>query len=782
MSENPHVVDPSATALRDARAAVLAQPGLIGAALRAALTDVADDWLRTRLGDSADVALVAVGGYGRREPAAGSDFDLLLLHRAGLDVVALADSLWYPIWDAGVGLDHSVRTVDEAFAVAGEDLKAVLGMLDARHIAGDPALSAELHARVFERWRRDARKRLPELVEVVNARSERSGELAFLLEPDLKESRGGTRDVNAMTAIASAQVADAPDERVRAAYSWLLDVRGELHRRTVRGSGRSTRASDRLVQQEQTPVAHALDVADADELMRRVFEAGRAIAFAADESCRRAMALTKAPRRWNRRGESLRRPLADGVVEQEGEVHLARDASPGDDPVLVLRVAAAAAQAGLPIAGHALRRLAAESAPLPEPWPASARDALVATLGAGRPAVVVLEALDQAGLLVALIPEWANVRCKPQHNAVHRFTVDRHLIEAGASAAAFTRRVARPDLLLLGALLHDIGKGFPGDHTDAGVAIMPVIAARLGFSDADVAVLTTLVRHHLLLPDTATRRDLSDPATVEAVVSAVGDRTTLELLHALTEADAAATGPAAWGEWKAGLVAELVSRAVAALAGEPPPEPEPLDADQRALAERGELAVDLTGSRLTIVAPDRPGLLWRWAGVLALHRLEIRSATASSFVAASGPIAVTVFEVAPRFGALPEIDALRPDVRRAYDDALPLSTQLAAREQMYADQAPAAVVPARVLWVDDASRTASVVEVRAHDVVGLLYRLTRVLADAGLDVRSARINTLGAEVVDTFYLVRDDGAPLDDPARRDEIETLLLKACASNPG
>jgi [protein-PII] uridylyltransferase len=778
MSEPPHVVDPSSSALRQARADVLARSQVIGAALRAALTEVADDWLRTRIGDAPDVALVAVGGYGRREPAAGSDFDLLLLHRSGVDVSELADSVWYPIWDAGVGLDHSVRTVDEAFAVAGEDLKAVLGMLDARHIAGDRELSSELHTRVFERWRRDARNRLPELVAVLGARLERFGELAFLLEPDLKESRGGTRDVNAMTAIASAQVADPPDERVRAAHSWLLDVRGELHRRAARGSGRSSRASDRLVQQEQTPVAHALGVADADELMRRVFEAGRTIAFAADESCRRAVAAAAPARRWSRRSGPVRRPMADGVVEQDGEIQLARDADPASDPGLVLRVAAAAAQADLPIAAHTVRRVAAESGSLPNPWPAAARDALVATLGAGRPAVAVFEALDQAGLLVALIPEWASVRCKPQHNALHRFTVDRHLVEAGVEAAALTRRVARPDLLLLGALLHDIGKGFPGDHTDAGVAVAPQIGVRLGLPQRDIDVLISLVRHHLLLPDTATRRDLNDPATVATVVEAVGDRTTLELLHALTEADALATGPAAWGEWKAGLVADLVDRAAASLAGEPIAPADPLDPEQLALAEAGELAIDLTGSRVTIVAPDRPGLLWRWAAVLALHRLEIRSATASSVDTDGGPIAVTVFEVAPRFGTLPAVDLIRPDVRRAFDDALPLAAALAAREQVYADAAPVAVVPARVLWVDDASRAASVVEVRAHDVLGLLYRLTRVLADAGLDVQSARISTLGAEVVDTFYLVDADGSPVEDPARRDQIGDLLLAACA----
>jgi [protein-PII] uridylyltransferase len=754
--------------LREARAAVLARPDLVGRGLREALTDAADCWLQQMIGDAADVALVAVGGYGRREPAAGSDLDLLLLHREGQDVAELANSLWYPIWDAGVGLDHSVRTVEQAVAVARDDLKAMLGLLDARHVAGEPELTSQLRDKVFGTWRRDARRRLPELAAAIAERGERAGELAFLLEPDLKESRGGIRDCHAITAIAAAWVADAPGEPVRAAYQWLLDVRGELHRR-------STRGSDRLVKQEHGPVAAALGVSDTDEFLRRVFEAGRTISYATDEACRRGLAASRPVRRFGRRSVPTRRPLADGVVEQDGEVHLAREADPAGDPVLVLRAAAAAAQAGLPLATHTARRLATESATLPEPWPTPARDAFVSTLGAGRPAVGVFEALDQVGLLTRLIPEWAAVRCQPQHNAAHRFTVDRHLIETAVEASALTRRVGRPDLLLIGAFLHDIGKGFPGDHTEAGVAVAPTIASRMGLPAEDVATVTDLVRHHLLLPDTATRRDLDDPATIEIVTSSVPDHARLELLHALTVADAAATGPAAWSEWKAGLVAELVRRASHALVGERPPVPDPLTDRQREVAARGELAVDLTDSMLTVVAPDRPGLLWRWAGVAALHRLVINAATAATVPSENGPMAVTVFHIAPRFGSLPDLEPLAADIRHAYEDAAPLEAKLADREQAYANAGTAA--PPVVLWFDDESNAATIVEVRAHDKIGLLYRLTRVLAEEGLDVRSARVQTLGAEVVDAFYVVDRAGSTVVDPAVRARLEAALVAAC-----
>jgi [protein-PII] uridylyltransferase len=759
-----------AVALREARSAVLARADLTGSALREALTEVADEWLAERIGDVDGVALVAVGGYGRRDPASGSDLDLLLLHRDGLDVEALANSLWYPIWDSGVGLDHSVRTVDQAVEVAREDLKAMLGLLDLRHVAGDEAMTAVLKERVFATWRKDTRRRLPELVDAVRERGERFGELAFLLEPDLKEARGGLRDVHAMTAIAAAWVADAPSPVVREAYEWLLDVRGEVHRRSARGS-------DRFVLQEQGPVARAFGIEDSDDLMRRVFEAGRTIAYATDEACRRALIASQPPRRWGRRGSGVtRRPLADGVVEQDGEVHLAREADPATDPILALRVAAAAAQANLPIATSVARRLAEESAPLPEPWPGDARDALVAVLGAGRSAVAVFEGLDQAGMLAKLIPEWEAVRCKPQHNAVHRFTVDRHLIEAAVEASTLTRQVARPDLLLLGAFFHDIGKGYPGDHTDAGVERIPAIARRIGLPEADVETVTALVHHHLLLPDTATRRDLSDPATIEIVTRAVGDVVTLELLHALTIADAAATGPGAWSDWKGGLVAELVRRASAAVAGEHLSEFESITAEQLALADRGELAVALAGSQLTIVAPDRPGLMSRWAGVVALHRLAVRSATATSTATPAGRMAITTLEVAPKFGSLPDVEALAGDVRRAYDDMLPIEERLAERERTYANAA-SAPAPPKILWFDDESHHSTIVELRVHDSDGLLHRLTKVLTEQGLNVRSARIQTLGAEVVDAFYVVDSAGGSVDDHARRDEIEAALLAVC-----
>ncbi|QKW34757.1 [protein-PII] uridylyltransferase [Actinomadura sp. NAK00032] len=743
----------------------------------------AAEGLGTHLSDG--VALAAVGSHARGELTPGGDLDLVLLHRGRADVAGIADRVWYPLWDSGTRLDHSVRTVHEARTVARGDMKAALGLLSVRRVAGDHTLVDELRAAVLADWRADAAARLPELAAMCRERWEAQGELAFLLEPDLKEARGGLRDVHVMHAVAASWVASAPDGRVRAAHDLLLDVRHALHEVT----GRST---DRLVLQEQEAVARALALPDADVLQRSIVDAARTITYAGSTLWRRVDRLTRSTARPARPRGAERRPVGDGAVEYDGEVVLARNADLGD-PALVLRVAAAAAQAGLPLAPATVARLAERAALPPVPWPAAARDALVALLGAGPAAIAVWEALDQAGLIVRLLPDWAHVRNRPQRNPVHRFTVDRHLVETAAGAAALTREVARPDLLLIGALLHDIGKGRPGDHSTAGAAAVRGIGTRLGLPADDVRVLEALVRHHLLLPDTATRRDIDDPVTVQHVTGAVSgvpgrEREILDLLAALAIADGTATGPAAWGAWKAGLVAELARRAAAALTGGTPPPPPVLDPAHLALARHDGAAVRVTGSRITIAAPDRPGLLWRAAGVLALHRLAVKTARTISAPTLNdqrsdgeSPVsgtAVLDFTAIPEFGTPPDPAGLEADLRRMLAGRLDVADRLERRARSMRTRPGVAVPPPRVMILEDASRTATVIEVRAHDRPGLLWRIGQALGSRGLHIRAAQVDTLGAEAVDVFYVVDDVGRPLDDSTALEAVRAQILTTLA----
>ena len=704
------------------------------------------------------MALVAVGGYGRRELLPRSDLDVLLLHGGRDDIASIADRIWYPVWDSGAELDHAVRTVPQARRVARADLKVALGLLSARHVAGDPDLTERLRAGALDDWRSAAPARLAELHAAHDERARTSGELAFLLEPDLKEARGGLRDVHAIQAVAAAWVAPAPGPKVRTAYEQILDARHALHEITGR-------RLDRLVLEEQDEVARALGLLDGDVLLRMLAGAARTVAYAVDHAFRQADRLRG---RRLRRRQAERRPLADGVVEQDGEVVLARAADPPNDPCLVLRAAAAAAQAGLPLAPRTLDRLT-ECPPLPVPWPVAARDSLLSLLGAGQAAVSVWEALDTEGLVTALIPDWERVRNRPQRNPLHTFTVDRHLAEAAAHAAALTREVARPDLLLLAALLHDVGKGWPGDHSVTGEVVARDVGRRMGLPAPDVDLVASAVRLHLLLPMIATRRDLDDPVTVKQVATTVRSRVLLELLHALAISDGLATGPAAWNDWKATLVADLVRRVEAVLDGDPMPGPAPLRDDQLALAADGGPAATVRGSEVTVVAPDRPGLLWRAAGVLASHRLAVRSANASSV----GNTAVTVFDVEPEFGDPPDATLVVADLRRMLQGRLDVEDRLDRRARAVRPRAASVPAP-RVSLVDDASDTATVVEVRAHDAPGLLWRVGRALGECGLDVRAARVETLGAEVVDVFYVTDGDGKPLaSDDLRRTIVHSVL---------
>ncbi|MFG3190901.1 [protein-PII] uridylyltransferase [Streptomyces omiyaensis] len=791
-----------------ARLLLLQEKERTGPSRRTALARLTDDWLAALFAAAAPprgVALVAVGGYGRAELSPRSDLDLLLLHDGsapGEAVAALADRIWYPVWDLGIALDHSVRTPAQARATAAEDLKVQLGLLDARPLAGDTALAASLRSTVLADWRNQAVRRLPELAELCRDRAERAGELRFLLEPDLKEARGGLRDVQALRAVAASWLADAPRDGLDTARRRLLDARDALHLATGR-------ATDRLALQEQDAVARELGLLDADTLLREVYEAAGIVTYASDVTWREVGRVLKARsvrprlrtllggRSGDRKQPVERTPLAEGVVEMDGEAVLALSARPERDPALPLRAAAAAAQHGLPLSPHAVRRLAAAAKALPVPWPAEAREALVTLLGAGSSAVPVWEALEAEGIVTRLLPDWERVRHRPQRNPVHTWTVDRHLVETAVRAASLTRRVGRPDLLLVAALLHDIGKGWPGDHSVAGETIARDLAARMGFDRTDTATLATVVRHHLLLVDTATRRDLDDPATVQSVAAAVGTVGTLELLHALTEADALATGPAAWSAWRASLVADLVKRVTGVLAGEPLPDPEAAapSAEQERLAvealRTGEPVLALhardeqpldpdepepVGVELLIALPDQPGVLPAVAGVLALHRLTVRAADLRAVdlptELGSGSVLVLDWRVAAEYGALPQGHRLRADLLRALDGSLDIPARLAEREAAYPRRRGVPAPPPRVTVAPAESRLATVLEVRAQDAPGLLHRIGRALEGAAVRVRSAHVSTLGANAVDTLYVTRPDGSLLPDEEAIDLARTL----------
>ena len=783
--------------------AVAAEQLLVGgprpldsAALRDALLDLNDFWLTTKAAEigitaTSGFAIVATGGLGRGELLPYSDLDLTIIHdNMPLDVVSqVAELLWYPLWDANIHIDHSVRTVPEALKVAGEDISAGLAMLDARHIAGDSDLSALLIGGARRQWRTGIAPRFPELVEHTRARWQRSGQIAHRAEPDLKNGRGGLRDVQLLNALAIAQLADAYPSRSLAsptgslgdAHLALLNVRTELHRVSRRGR-------EMLLAQYADEIGAALHIGDRFDLARMLSDAARTISYYVDAGIRTAS--NALPRRGlSALRRPVRRPLDEGVIEYGGEVMLARDARPERDPGLILRVAAASATTNLPISASTLSRLAEKAPELRTPWPRQALKDLLVMLAAGPATVATVEALDRTGLWGRLFPEWGAVRDLPPRDSIHIWTVDRHLVETISRASAFTTRVSRPDLLVLGALAHDIGKGRGGDHSVIGADLAIQIGTRLGLWPSDVEVLSKIVRYHLLLPDTATRRDLQDPKIIAGVVDKLGgDLVLLELLHALAEADSLATGPGVWGDWKASLIGDLVRRCRLVMAGEPLPQPDPVEPRHLSLAVAGGVHVEMVAAdsphlyNVTMIAPDRRGLLSKAAGVLALNSLRVHSASVNSHQG----VAINTFVVSPHFGSPPAAELLREQFGLALGGDLDVIGSLERRDRdaaatntTRAGEAPDAVpinapAPPRILWFDGTSRGEFVLQIRSTDRAGLLARLTAVIERDGLDIVWAKVTTLGSSVVDAFGLVVpalvSGDSTEDHSAAREELE------------
>lgn len=754
----------------------LADTSVGGRAYCRQLADATDAWIRA-LAESAReqhprgprFAVLAVGGFGRGELCPQSDIDLLLVHDSKpARIEPIASAIWYPIWDAGLKLGHAVRTVDEHIDLAKSDLDTATALLTARPIAGDAKLAVAVVESGQTNWTKRRKRWLEELQHRVRERQTNAGEVAYILEPDLKDGHGGIRDVQSLGwAAAGGLTLPTEDAAVLAdCYEVLLDARVALHRATGR-------PGDTLRLEDQDAAAAAAGALDADVFMAGIAASARTVAWIADET-------------WGRVGRPTggkSHAVAPDIVLIDAEIELSADAHPAKDPTLVLRVATAAARSNARIGRRSLDRLAVEVPQWPKHWPGGAVDMLVGLLLEGHSAIAVLEALDQRGLISRMLPEWEPVRSRPQRNAYHRFTVDRHLWETAANASTLVGMVKRPDLLVLGALFHDLGKGYPGDHTEVGMELVRTIGPRLGLGERDVDTLVLMVEHHLLLPDVAVRRDLSDPATIQLVADAVGDQENLDLLHALTVADSMATGPSAWGRWKEELVADLVSRVSHVFGGGDVHEATWTlfpDADTLALMATGEHHVRTHDDRIVVIYRDAPGAFSRIAGVLSLHGLDVLTARAHSDEPQLGRVSMGASEYRvqmPRGGI--DWEPVRKDLARAVRGELAIESRLAERARTYRRkramqaQRPG---PPRVIFHDDASSDATVIEVRCTTKIGILHRITKALAEVGLDIRHATVQTVGLEVVDTFYVRNWSAELITDPAHRVEIERAILHA------
>lgn len=793
---------------------------------RSALVDEAVGALGEGIG--AGVAVVALGGYGRQSLCPGSDVDLMVLHRERRPerVREVAERMFYPFWDAGIPLGHAVRTVRECLGAFAERLDAATALLDARLVWGDEQLLADLRRNIDRSLGRDRAAFLERLRGGRAERLEAHGSCSQMLEPNLKESTGALRDIHMAgwvhRTILGSEMATDPEgtdllrfpeaRRLEEAEEFLVRLRSALHLETGK-------RSDRLFFEHQPYIAErfgfekASGLEAADALMRGLFQHARQVEHVVDSVLDRAFLRVDV--------------RADGHVESAAP-------STSEDVVLAF---ARVAEEGKPL--DSVSQDAIEEAELGEPpytWSEQTRRAFLKILAAGDRGEAALEAMDRMGVLSRFIPEWEPVRCRPQRDPYHRFTVDVHLMRAAAETARLLSTASGDDTviaqavagvqdrnaMLLAAFLHDIGKTGEGSHVETGVLIARRVLERIGVSASTRDHVLFLVRHHLLLCDTATRRDLSDENLIIDVAASVGERERLAMLYVLTVADAVSTGPHAWTPWRRALIGELVGKVDHVLergemGSDTAARLEKRIADLRdSLREEDQASVDAHVRRLpraylltvstetvarhfrilssqigavelrtearpgeqigtydlTVVAADRPGLLAKIAGALALHGLNILSARA--FTTEDG-LAVDLFAVEPVFEVEVDEDRwrrFRTDLRKALEGRVSLDYRVREKRRHY--PRPEAIVPISVSVDNDASDFFTVVEVHAPDFIGLLYDVTQVFHELALDVHVAKVVTYGGRVVDAFYVRDLFGVKVEDPDHLREIERAVL--------
>lgn len=816
---------------------------------------------------TAPCALLAVGSYGRGAVALGSDVDLrFVVGRDAGPGRALAEAMLYPLWDGGLPVGHQVLGADEWLSLARGDLPTATSLLDARPLGGAAALARKLAAGT--RRALSSGKALgafvARLVAEVEGRHARFGDSVYLLEPDVKSGAGGLRDLDVARWAAEARWgASGRDalvglgvllareaEAAAAAESTLWRIRNRLH-------ALAGRRSDRLTFDRQEQLAPALGYGEGgaavEAFMSDYYRHARAVGRVQELLLHRAAP----PPRRRRPGD---RDLGGGVCLREGEVALADPARLGAEPALALRLYAAALERGVPIAPpsrDAIGRAAADpafgEALRRSPEAAALFVALCARPGPDRLARgSALADVHDLGLLVALVPEFAPVVGRVHHDVYHVYTVDVHSVAAVDRLRALARgdfaeqfplatrlaaAPARPRVLYLATLLHDVGKAIGGSgHAERGAATARAVGARLGLDPGEVDAIAHLVRVHLRMYHVATGRDLDDPATVESFVRDVRGREGLRELYLLTVADLSTTSPSAMTSWKAKMLdalylaaerhlldregggpeadagrverarAELLARAadpdaVASFVASMPARYLLAHGPDAALAHAAVAALAAASGRahvalgaapggddlveLCVAAPDRPGLLALVAAALAAAGLEIQAAQIHVRAPpAAAPQALDLFWVRGPSAELERRDRTLARVNRDLDALLAGERRpedlLGGRGRSRWDDRPSPAVATAVRVVHRPAGSPSLVEVSTRDRPALLYVLARTLHELGLDIELAKINTEGTRAADVFY-VSEAGHPGLEPDVRAEAVRAALQTALERP-
>jgi [protein-PII] uridylyltransferase len=808
------------------------------------------------------LCIVATGGYGRAMLAPGSDIDLLFLRpfKSTPWGESVIEFILYMLWDLGLKIGQATRSLAECVRLSKQDITIRTALLEARYLWGDTGLYEELR-KTF--WSEIAADTGPEFAAAKLAerdeRHRRQGESRYLVEPNVKDGKGGLRDLQTLYWIGKYlyHADDAADlighgvftrtefRIFQKAEAFLWDVRMNLHYLVGR-------AEERISFAVQPELAARLGFRDenrqhaVERFMKRYFLVAKDVGDLTRIFCAALEFQNK------KQKPSLTRLLPGFLKPRTGEedffVENGRlNAKPGAfrrDPVNLLRIFQLADVKGVDVHPHAMRTITRSLDLITD----AVKTDLVANrlfldvLSSRRDPERALRWLNESGVFGRFIPEFGRVVGLMQFNMYHHYTVDEHLIRAVGNVAAIERgelksehpisteiikRIKSRVVLYCAILLHDIAKGLPGDHSEVGGTIAENLCRRFRLTESEIESVVWLVKHHLVMSDTAQKRDLSDPKTVRDFVEAVQSPEMLRLLLVLTVADIRAVGPGVWNGWKGQLLRELYYEAEALMSGgdASPARASRVRDAKSALAEhiadlpqaarehaltrhydaywlafdadaherharmmeaadaKGELLALATESNafraitdVVIYTPDHPGLFSQIAGAIAVSGGSI--ADAKAFTTTDG-FALDVFSIqdadGTAFDDAPRITRLRDTITKTLSGRLYPRKSLAKRAQS-GGRITAFRVSPRVNFDNDASATATVIEVEGRDRPGLLYDITRAIFDSGLSISSSIVATYGERAIDTFYVRDGFGHKISHPERLASVEKRILSA------
>jgi [protein-PII] uridylyltransferase len=828
--------------------------GFLGTLYRLAVDDARREGLT-----ATPLVLVALGGYGRGELHPLSDLDLMLIYdgEMGPYVQRATQGLLYALWDLGLQVGHAVRSLPDCLAMARTDFPSRTSMQQARFLVGDRRLFNRFRKVLAENvYQKDFAQFLETTLTERDQRYRKFGGSPYMGEPNVKESAGGLRDIHTAMWLASTKfgtrtLRELADKRLinareqkaaDEALTFLWRVRNELH-------FLSGHKNDVLSRDIQPQIAKNFGYT-ADELslgvekfMRDYYLHARVV----HRVSRRLIARCRET--LSRRATVQRRlrqeALADGLIVIDERLHLAQPDGRAfrEDPLRLLKVFWHSHQLGFEL-GIDVERAIEDSLDLigdafrvsPE-----ARDLFLGICRNWGRAAQTFREMHELGVLGRYLPEWGALTCLVQYDVYHKFTADQHSLIAvqnlealapGQSAdsegnAQVVSELERPGLLMMGMLLHDIGKGRGHGHVAKGIPLIEALTARLALAPEDADKVIFLVAHHLTMSHIAQRRDIDDPKTIESLAEVCKTPERLRMLYLLTCADMRAVGPGVMTGWQAQILWDLYARTLARLAGGQRDRPTREAVAQRVaaamrgevprttlaahlamlserylattspqriaahlrlldrLAEEGVLATelfhhpDLGSSELVVATRDVPGLFSLIAGTLAAQGINILSAQIHT--RADG-IVIDTFQVNDPFGeAVTEEARWRRTLealRRVLRGEVSVEDLLARRRAVH--PGPEAVAgPPKISLDNQLSDSHTVLEVKCPDRVGLLYVITRTLSAHGLDIGSARIATEIDQAYDTFYLTDRQGRRLEDDSAmarvRESLEDALLK-------